>query len=286
GNTFRWRPSNRVLEGSIRQRRRKIINFVPDALKERLKDRIRIPSEDSAGAYDGDRVIVSIARSPATGVREGRVELILKRSLLRIVGRLHAGFRDHWVESLDERFPFDIDIDNQSRRIDDGSVVLIEVTAYPVAGRNPRGRVIELVGASSSEPGVDIQIVILKHDLPCIFPPEVIEEASATAPEVTVDQSEGRLDLRSVPTVTIDGETARDFDDAITLRQTEHGSFDLGVHIADVSYYVRPGSALNQEARLRGTSVYFPERAIPMLPEALSNGICSLNPRVDRLSLL
>ncbi len=287
GNTFHWKPSNRILEGAIRQRRRKIINFVPDDLKERLKGRIRIPPEETAGAYDGDRVLVSIAsigRSPARDMREGRVELILRRSDLKIVGRLQEGFRDHWVESLDERFPYEIDIDNPGS-LDEGSVVLVEVTAYPVAGRNPRGHVLELIGASSSEPGVDIEIVILKHDLPHVFPAEVLEEAAAIAPEVTEDQLGGRLDLRSVPTVTIDGETARDFDDAITLHQTEDGTFDLGVHIADVSYYVRSGTALNQEARLRGTSVYFPERAVPMLPEPLSNGICSLNPRVDRLAM-
>jgi ribonuclease R len=284
GNTFRWKPSNRILEGSIRQRRRKIINFVADDLKERLKGRIRIPPEETAGAYDGDRVLATVSRSSARDMREGRVELILKRSDLKIVGRLHEGFRDHWVESLDERFPYEIDIDNPGA-LDEGSVVLVEVTAYPVAGRNPRGHVIELIGASSSEPGVDIQIVILKHDLPHVFPAEVLEEAAAIASEVTADQLEGRLDLRSVPTVTIDGETARDFDDAITLHQTEDGTFDLGVHIADVSYYVRSDTALNQEARLRGTSVYFPERAVPMLPEPLSNGICSLNPRVDRLAM-
>jgi len=132
---------------------------------------------------------------------------------------------------------------------------------------------------------MDIQIVIHKHDLPHIFPDEVIEEAEAVSPVVTKDQIAGRLDLRGQPTVTIDGETARDFDDAISLKRLDNGNYHLGVHIADVSFYVREGAPLDNEARLRGTSVYFPERAIPMLPERLSSGICSLNPKVDRLTM-
>jgi len=132
---------------------------------------------------------------------------------------------------------------------------------------------------------MDVEIVIHKHDLPYIFPPEVVREADAIAPEVSEAQRAGRLDLRDVPTVTIDGETARDFDDAISLHRLENGNCELSVHIADVSWYVREGTALDTEARLRGTSVYFPERAIAMLPERLSNGICSLNPGVDRLAM-
>jgi ribonuclease R len=132
---------------------------------------------------------------------------------------------------------------------------------------------------------MDIQIAIHKHDLPHIFPVEALREAESASLEVTAEQRAGRLDLRQAPTVTIDGETARDFDDAISLSRLENGHLHLGVHIADVSYYVREGSALDAEARLRGTSVYFPERAIPMLPEKLSNGICSLNPQVDRLAM-
>jgi ribonuclease R len=132
---------------------------------------------------------------------------------------------------------------------------------------------------------MDIQVVILKHDLPHIFPDEVLSEAEVISPEVTDEQRAGRLDLRGTPTVTIDGETARDFDDAISLSKLDAERFSLAVHIADVSYYVREGTAIDAEARLRGTSVYFPERAIPMLPEHLSNGICSLNPQVDRLAM-
>ncbi|MDX2044590.1 MAG: VacB/RNase II family 3'-5' exoribonuclease [Acidobacteriota bacterium] len=301
GQEFRWADSNRALLGTIRQRRRKTINFIPDDAHERARGRIRIAAEDLNGAYDGDRVVVSLVRAGKTnereakGDREARVEMILRRGQLRIIGRLHHGFRESWVESLDEKFLFDIEIGGgEAAELEDGWIVLVEITGYPSGSmkrsgvhhrQNPKGRIIEKLGASSSEPGMDINVVIFKHDLPHVFPPEVLAEAESHSPVVTEDQLVGRLDLREVPTVTIDGETARDFDDAISLKKLSNGNFQLGVHIADVSYYVRTGTLLDVEARLRGTSVYFPERAIPMLPEHLSNGICSLNPKVDRLTM-
>jgi ribonuclease R len=286
GQDFRWAPARRALVGTIRQRRRKIINFIPDDLEERLRGRIAIAPEDAGGAFDGDRVAASLARQRVGSGRQARVELILRRGQLRIVGRWHRAFRQAWVESLDEKFPYDIEVEDASA-LDalEGAIVIVEITAYPIAGHNPQGRVVESLGAASDEPGMDLQIVIHKHDLPHVFTAEALREAEAISPEVTAEQRAGRLDLREVPTVTIDGETARDFDDAISLSPVENGHFALGVHIADVSYYVRERSALDEEARLRGTSVYFPERAIPMLPEPLSTGICSLKPRVDRLAM-
>lgn len=286
GQDYRLMPNRRVMLGTIRQRRRKTIHFVPDDPAERAQGRLRVDAEDLQGAFDGDRVVVSISRRNKERDRFARVELIIARGQLRVIGRLHHGFREAWVESLDEKFPFDIDlVDEEKPPYDDGWVVLVEVTGYPTTNRPPRGRIITPLGSSSSAPGMDIEIVIHKHDLPHVFPPEVLEEAATISPTVTEAQIAGRLDLREVPTVTIDGETARDFDDAISLRQLPDDNFELGVHIADVSWYVRPGTPLDQEARLRGTSVYFPERAIPMLPESLSNGICSLNPQVDRLAM-
>ncbi len=287
GQGFRWSNSHRALIGTIRQRRRKSISLVPDDPAERTRGRIRIAPEDLNGAFDGDRVVAGVARRQGERDRSARVEMILRRGQLRVIGRLHHGFRESWAESLDEKFPFDIDLkrDREIGELADGWIVLVEVTSYPHNRLNPQGRIIAQLGASSATPGMDIEIVIHKHDLPHIFPEEVLDESEAISPEVTSTQVAGRLDLRHAPTVTIDGETARDFDDAISLHQLENGNFHLGVHIADVSYYVREGSPLDQEARLRGTSVYFPERAIPMLPEKLSNGICSLNPRVDRLTM-
>jgi ribonuclease R len=284
GQEFRWSNSPRVFMGTIRQRRRKSISVIPDEAHQRQRGRIRVGAEDLNGAYDGDRVIASFLRAAPEKDREARVEMILKRGSLKIIGRLQHGFRESWVESLDEKFPYDIEIESKDGEgLKDGWIVLVEITRYPAGRSNPGGRIIENLGASSEAPGMDIQIVIHKHDLPHIFPDEVTKEVKTISPHVTKDQIAGRLDLRDVPTVTIDGETARDFDDAISL--TQNGNFNLGVHIADVSYYVRQGTALDQEASLRSTSIYFPERAIPMLPEKLSNGICSLNPQVDRLTI-
>jgi ribonuclease R len=291
GNEFRRADSNRALIGTIRQRRKKNISFVPDDPAEAARGRIRIAPEDTAGAFDGDRVIAGLFKSRLGDDRVARVEMLLKRGVLRVVGRYHSGFRQTgWVESLDEKFAYEIDVADFAKgvrrdELSDGSIVIIEITRYPIAGTDPAGRIVETLGSSSTEQGMDIEIVIHKHDLPHIFPPEVIAEAETISPEVTEEQRAGRVDLRAAPIVTIDGETARDFDDAISLRKNDNGNFLLGVHIADVSYYVRQGTALDAEARLRGTSVYFPERAIPMLPENLSNGICSLNPQVDRLAM-
>lgn len=286
GQNFRFSPSGRAQIGHIRQRRRKIVHFISEEIEERKRGRIRIELEDLNGAFDGDLVIATVSASRREADRSGKVEMILRRGKLKIVGRLHHGFRESWVESMDEKFLFDIEIEkDQAAEHPDGAIVAVEVTSYPASHRNPKGRITQFLGGSSDDPGMDINIVIHKHDLPHIFPEEVLAEAEAVSETVTEAQLAGRVDLRDVPTVTIDGETARDFDDAISLKRLENGNYHLGVHIADVSYYVREGAPLDAEARLRGTSVYFPERAIPMLPERLSNGICSLNPKVDRLTM-
>jgi ribonuclease R len=164
----------------------------------------------------------------------------------------------------------------------DGAVVNVELTRYPRSGVAPAGRVIEILGRPGDF-GVDVEIMIRKHHLPHEFLPDALDEAAAAAVPVGDAECAGRRDFRHLPIVTIDGETARDFDDAVYVERLDNGHWQLQVHIADVSQYVRRGSALDREGRLRGTSVYFPNRAVPMLPEELSNGICSLNPREDRL---
>ncbi len=165
-------------------------------------------------------------------------------------------------------------------------VVDVEITGWPSATENPRGRVIEILG-EENDFGVDVEIVIRKFHLPHRFPPEVIEEAQALVTgndsEIPAAALRRRRDYRALPIVTIDGETARDFDDAVHVRQLENGNYELQVHIADVAHYVTPNSPLDQEARLRGTSVYFPDRAVPMLPLELSTDLCSLRPALDRL---
>src|ERR1700687_5269932 len=166
----------------------------------------------------------------------------------------------------------------------EGVVVDVEITDWPSATQQPRGRVIEILG-EESDFGVDVEIMIRKFHLPHRFPPEVIEEAQAIENVIRASELRHRRDYRDLPIVTIDGETARDFDDAVHVRQLENGNYELQVHIADVAQYVTPDSPLDQEARLRGTSVYFPDRAVPMLPLELSTDICSLRPQVDRLVL-
>src|SRR6202522_2888723 len=166
----------------------------------------------------------------------------------------------------------------------EGIVVDVEITDWPSATQNPRGRVIEILG-EENDFGVDVEIMIRKFHLPHHFPPEVIEAAQAIENVIHGDELRRRRDYRDLPIVTIDGESARDFDDAVHVRQLEKGGYELQVHIADVAQYVTADSPLDQEARLRGTSVYFPDRAVPMLPLELSTDICSLRPQVDRLVL-
>jgi ribonuclease R len=166
----------------------------------------------------------------------------------------------------------------------EGVVVDVEITDWPGATQSPRGRVIEILG-EPDDFGVDVEIMIRKFHLPHRFPPEVIAEAEAIAPVISSEEVRRRRDYRELPIVTIDGETARDFDDAVHVRLLRNGNYELQVHIADVAHYVTPDSPLDAEARLRGTSVYFPDRAVPMLPLELSTDICSLRPQVDRLVL-
>src|SRR5207253_1468015 len=148
----------------------------------------------------------------------------------------------------------------------------------------PVGRVVEILG-NPDDFGVDVEVMIRKHHLPHQFPPEVVEQAEAVPVAITAQELEGRRDFRGMDVVTIDGETARDFDDAVWVERLPNGNYALHVHIADVSHYVRPGTPIDEEALLRGTSVYFPDRAVPMLPLELSTEICSLKPQVDRLVL-
>ncbi|MGH9717066.1 MAG: ribonuclease R family protein [Candidatus Acidiferrales bacterium] len=258
-------------------------------------------------AMHGDHVLARITRRRSGGRAEGRVVRILERENPSVVGLFRYGPHGNVVLPYDTRIPHEISIppgceltpdlqqklgvapDRQPasiRRVRlpelDGAVVNVEITRFPKGGLAPAGRVIEILGRPG-DIGVDVEIMIRKHHLPHVFPPEALAEAHAAPQQVDESARMGRRDFRALPIVTIDGETARDFDDAVYVRPLPGGHFELQVHIADVAHYVRRGSPLDNEARLRGTSVYFPNRAVPMLPEELSNGICSLNPHVDRL---
>ncbi|HIJ82516.1 MAG TPA: ribonuclease R [Desulfuromonadales bacterium] len=248
-------------------------------------DDIFIPARYVRDALHGDLVEVSdVSERGEPGKREGRVASVLERATVRVVGRFEEGRRGAVVMSDDQRLNLTVVIPSSGRSTaGDGQQVVAELTSYPIGGRPAVGRVVEVLG-NPADPEVEIQSIIRRFDLPHIFGRDVLAEAAGITDTVSAADLKGRVDLRLMPTVTIDGETARDFDDAVSLTREGDG-FRLRVSIADVSHYVRKGSRLDQEAYLRGTSVYFPDRCIPMLPERLSNGICSLNPNVDRLTM-
>lgn len=283
GRYWRRQASGLVI-GTLRGTRSGHAFVVPDDASEREKGDLYVGARLMGAALHGDRVIARVTGVSKRG-REGRVEAILDHANPTIVGKFVKLKTESFVSPIDERLLYEIRIaPSDTLNANDGDIVNIELTRPPAAGRPPWGRVIEKVGRIG-DPGVDIEIILRKHHLPSVFPDSALDEAEAIDEAILEQQLRDRTDLRGVLTVTIDGETARDFDDAVSLEPLPSGRLLLGVHIADVSYYVRDGSALDEEAFRRGTSVYFPERAIPMLPERLSTDICSLKPQVDRLTM-
>jgi ribonuclease R len=256
-----------------------------------------IAAENTGTALHGDRVVARIIRGAElsrarTPRAEGRVIRILTRANETIVGTLQQTRNFLYVVPDDPRLVHNIYVQTPlveaNRRLQAGATarrgdkVVVRLEAWESRHVNPEAKIIELLGPRTA-PGVDILSIIRKYHLPVEFPRAVLEGASAIPETVTADLIEGREDLRDQFIVTIDPDDARDFDDAIQVEEIK-GGWQLGVHIADVSAYVRPGSALDREAQHRGNSVYLPDRVIPMLPERLSNGVCSLNPQVDRLT--
>ena len=290
---------------------------VPDVPMPQLDGDVFIPRDAVEDAMHGDHVLAKLQRVSdfrGGGARggqraEGRIVRVLGRAHPSVVGLFRYRPRGNVVLPYDIRLQHEVEIPSgeeltaalrqklglgdarghgaRSGRLPrlpelDGAVVNVELLRYPRGGAAPTGRVIEILGPPG-DLGVDIEIIIRKHHLPHEFSGAVLLEAEQRAEPVSESEYEGRDDFRHLPIVTIDGETARDFDDAVYVERRANGGWGLQVHIADVAHYVRTGTALDQEARLRGTSVYFPDRAVPMLPEALSNGMCSLKPREERL---
>lgn len=284
---------------------------VPDVALPNVDGDLFIPRDYVEDAMHGDHVIARISRlSGHSGSQraEGRIVRIAERAHPSIVGMLKYTSRGVSVYPYDVRVQHEIELipgDELSpelrkrlltgegqraakgRRLPhlpklDGAVVNVELKRYPRGGAAPTGTVVEVLGRPG-DLGVDTEIVIRKHHLPHVFPQDVLAEAERLAMVPTEADLKGREDFRSLPIVTIDGETAKDFDDAVYVQRRPDGGWTLQVHIADVAHYVRPESPLDREARLRGNSVYFIDRAVPMLPEALSNGICSLKPKEERL---
>jgi ribonuclease R len=291
------------------------------ALKARLTGDIFIAPHLIGNAMHGDLVLVDISNVRPDGRAEGRIVRPVRRAYSTVVGTFHYGSRGGYVKAIDSKITQEIVIpagmevpetkaaedaegagehrkkkrsvdrvlgDEVARRTEwddlEGVVVDVEITDWPSPTQNPRGRVIEILGREDDF-GVDVEITIRKFHLPHHFPAATLEEAQNASAIIPGQEPHRRRDFRMLPVVTIDGETARDFDDAVYVHMLSNGNFELQVHIADVAQYVTPGSVLDQEARLRGTSVYFPDRAVPMLPLELSTDICSLRPQVERLVL-
>jgi ribonuclease R len=236
-----------------------------------------IAPDNLGSAHQGDRVLFLLTPQKR-GRAEARVISVIRRAATILVGTYEAGRQTSKVIPEDERFLFSILVNRKnSCGARNGEAVVVEVTDFR-SGRNPEGRIIEVLG-NPEDPGVQTEIVIRKHKLPFKFSARALKEVKNCP--ATMPEEKGRLDLRAIPHVTIDGESARDFDDAVAVEKTARG-WRLYVSIADVSYYVKPGSALDREAYQRGTSVYFPNRVVPMLPERLSNNLCSLVPNKER----
>ncbi|QJA06806.1 ribonuclease R [Thermosulfurimonas marina] len=242
-----------------------------------------IPPGRLKGALDGDLVVARIERRTKKGP-EGTVIRILERRRKRIVGFFYRSRKVSTVIPEDERLPVEILIPpGEERGAEDGEMVVAEITDFSPGRRIPEGRVVEVLG-DPEDLQTQAKAVIYNYELPHRWSRRVREELARLPDEVRPEDKAGRRDLTRVPLVTIDGESARDFDDAVCVRRTRTG-YKLYVAIADVSHYVKPGSALDREAYERGTSVYFPNMVVPMFPEKLSNGLCSLNPQVERLAL-
>ncbi|HXE91740.1 MAG TPA: RNB domain-containing ribonuclease [Terriglobales bacterium] len=295
-----------------------------EKLRESIEGDIYIPPFAIGSAMHGDRVRVKLAERRTPGRAEGRILGVVGRAHPTVVGTFHYGSRYNYVTPIDEKITQEIVIPaglerpkkqftaegaetaekgqkkprsatphrvlgteaRQRTEFEDleGVVVDVEITDWPAATQHARGRVVEVLGYEDDF-GVDVEIIIRKYHLPHRFPAGVMEEAQSFEDVHPASELRRRRDYRDLPIVTIDGETARDFDDAVFVRRLANGRFELQVHIADVAHYVRAGSELDAEARLRGTSVYFPDRAVPMLPVELSTDLCSLRPRVERLVL-
>ena len=242
---------------------------------------IFIPPNSLGEAVHGDRVQVRVTHK-RRGRAEGQVIRVVTRSQQQVVGKLLRHGRQWMVTPLDERYHYTIRLAEVSPGLREGEIVTVRIVAQPRRQELPVGEIAAVLGFPD-DPEIQFKIVCHKNQIPMGFPEEVLSEAAKIDPPAE-RQVRLREDLRDHLIVTIDGETARDFDDAVSIERHGDG-FVLGVHIADVSHYVQPGSAIDTEAFLRGTSVYFPDRAIPMLPERLSSDICSLKPGEDRLTL-
>jgi ribonuclease R len=249
------------------------------------EDDLYLSARQMRSLFDGDTVLVAVTGVDPRGRAEGKVVEVLERGVSRVVGRYQEESGIGVVLPDNARIHQEILIPPKCKGdAKNGQIVTAEITQYPENRLGAKGRIIEVLG-EHLDPGLEIDISIRSHGIPFEWPDAVLDEAGSLSEEPEEDDKKYRVDLRKKPFVTIDGEDARDFDDAVYCEKRRLGGWRLWVAIADVSHYVKVGSALDKEAIERGNSVYFPERVVPMLPEVLSNGLCSLKPQVDRLAM-
>jgi ribonuclease R len=289
GNRYIKPRESDLISGRIRMNRSGKGFLQPDDPK--IKE-IAIPENATGTALHEDRVVVrrdataQRGRFETNGGGTGTVIRVLERKRTRIVGMLQQGRNSLFVIPDDPRMPHDIDVPaprDIGGRACAGDKVVVELREWESRNSNPQGEIIEVLGPADQE-GVDMLSVLRQYDLPLHFPKKVLDEGRSFGTQIQREELEDRIDCRGHRVITIDPDDAKDFDDAIHLERVEHGQWKLWVHIADVSHYVKPGSSLDTEARKRGNSTYLVDRVIPMLPEALSNELCSLKPNVDRLT--
>ncbi|WP_099159942.1 ribonuclease R [Virgibacillus ndiopensis] len=282
-NRFGLPEKMNLIRGKIQMHAKGFAFLIPD--DEEQRD-VYIHHSDLASAMNNDKVLVRLEKKSEGDNRpEGTVIRILERSVHTVVGTFEDNRSFGFVVADDKRIPNDIFIPKgMTNGAVTGHKVIVYITKYPEGRKSAEGEIIQILG-HKNDPGIDIISIIYKHGIKIDFPDEVLEQAK-NAPD-TIDEEEISLrrDLRDEVIVTIDGADAKDLDDAVTVKELENGNYKLGVYIADVSYYVKEGTPMDKEAYERGTSVYLVDRVIPMIPHRLSNGICSLNPQVDRLTL-
>ncbi len=248
-------------------------------------DDVFIPPHEVNGAINGDIVLIRVLKESFGDRREGTITKVVERGQTSFVGTFQANRGFGFVVLDDKKLPMDIFIaKGDTLGAVDGHKVVVEIATWPEDLKSATGYITKILG-HKNDPGVDILSILYKHDIPPEFPEEVVAAAQRVPDEISPADLEGRRDLRHETIVTIDGADAKDLDDAVTVTKNVDGTYKLGVHIADVSYYVTQGSVIDIEAYDRATSVYLTDRVIPMIPHRLSNGICSLNPQVDRLTL-
>ena len=273
-----------LIAGTLQAHQKGFGFLIPEIEGERD---VFIPSSFMNGAMNGDRILVQVTKEDKNGTkkREGEVVEVLERGNSKIIGIYEGNKNFGFVVPEDTRLSQDIFVSKKDKNgAEDGDVVVVEITKWPDKRRSPEGIVEEILGKKGDK-GLDILTIIKKYGLPEEFSEKVISYAEGVEETIEDKEYRRRRDLRNIRMVTIDGEDAKDLDDAVSIERLENGTFKLGVHIADVTHYVREKNPLDKEAFKRATSVYLLDRVIPMLPRKLSNGICSLNPNVDRLTL-